>query len=247
MAETDTPQLGMAAWADLAAVRRTIEWVGRDIERLERSRYTGKTVLRLLQRIRKRSDLSETHVDQLDQLQSILKDFDETDVAGKAERVERARTVLESVVSLGELGARRQDLEPKATLSKPSRRDRRSRRGESDESEGAAGDTDATVRADAGVESEASGSEDGAVETSEKVDQHVGETSDDTESVDVADVQESDVLGATCNRYNLAPRCPRIDRLPRRRSEPGPSTGLVALGVASRPFRATGCRDRRRR
>ena len=51
MAELVEPGLGVAAWADLASVRRTIEWVGLDQDRLQKSKFTGATVGRLLRRI----------------------------------------------------------------------------------------------------------------------------------------------------------------------------------------------------
>lgn len=128
MAETDKPDLGLAAWADLAAVRRTIEWVGIDPQRLERSLYTGKTVGRLLRRIQSRRNVDDAIAKDLARLIAMMDDFDQEDVAGKAEIISDARGILDAFVPLGELGARRHDLEPKATLSKPSRRDRRNRR-----------------------------------------------------------------------------------------------------------------------
>ena len=121
-------QPGLAAWADIASVRRTVEWVGRDDERLARARYTGAGLVRLLGRIADRDDLSEEVKTAVERLVELWAGFDESDVAKRAQIVQSSQTMLEEFVSIGELGARSHDFDRKARLSKPSRRDRNRRK-----------------------------------------------------------------------------------------------------------------------
>ena len=53
----NAPEMGMAIWADMASVRRTIEWVGLDDTRLEAAQYTGVNVTRLLTKIEQQEGL----------------------------------------------------------------------------------------------------------------------------------------------------------------------------------------------
>lgn len=125
---SDELQSGLVAWADIAAVRRTVEWVGRDDSRLEQARYTGAGLVRLLGRIGGREELSEEVKAAVEQLLELWASFDESDVADRSRIVEASRTILEPFVSIGELGARSHDFNRKARLSKPSRRDRNRRK-----------------------------------------------------------------------------------------------------------------------
>ena len=157
MAELVEPGLGVAAWADLASVRRTIEWVGLDQDRLEKSKFTGATVGRLLRRIVERHAPEGEIVAQLEAMTALMDEFDAADVARRAELVVAMRSALEGLVSIGELGARRHDLEPKARLSKPSRRDRRGRRSKDEgETSEAAASSDDAAEADAVTAAESS-------------------------------------------------------------------------------------------
>ena len=177
MAELVEPGLGVAAWADFASVRRTIEWVGLDESRLEKSMFTGATVGRLLRRIGEQYAPEGAVLTQLEAMMSLMDEFDGADVSRRAQVVQEMRSLLDGLVSIGELGARRHDLEPKAKLSKPSRRDRRGRKGKDAEEAEAAetavpqkgaesevmdGDEATDVEADAVAESlaEADGSDD---------------------------------------------------------------------------------------
>ena len=121
-------QPGLAAWADIASVRRTVEWVGRDDERLAQARYTGAGLVRLLGRIAGRDDLSEEVKVAVERLVELWSAFDESGVADRAQVVQDSRTILDEFVSIGELGARSHEFDRKARLSKPSRRDRNRRK-----------------------------------------------------------------------------------------------------------------------
>ena len=116
MAELVEPGLGVAAWADFASVRRTIEWVGLDESRLEKSMFTGATVGRLLRRIGERHAPEGAVLAQLEAMTSLMDEFDGADVSRRAQVVQEMRSLLDGLVSVGELGARRHDLEPKAIL-----------------------------------------------------------------------------------------------------------------------------------
>jgi len=128
MDANDTPEVGLAAWADLASVRRTIEWVGLDQKRLEAAQYTGANVIRLLTKIGQGEDVSLGLGTSIQRLLDIMAGFDDADLDGRNERLGKVRLILDELVPLGELGARRHDLEKKARLSKPDGRDRRKRR-----------------------------------------------------------------------------------------------------------------------
>ena len=116
-------QPSLAAWADLASVRRTIEWVGLDEERLTSANYTGAGILRLLNRINQQEGLDPAVREVVDGLKAEWAGFDAANLAHRSAVVDASRTLLDSVVTLGELGARRKD-HRKVRLSKPSRRDR---------------------------------------------------------------------------------------------------------------------------
>jgi ATP-dependent DNA helicase RecG len=128
VSETDQPTLGVATWANFASIRRTIEWVGLDSSRIEKSMYTGATVLRLLQKIAATEELGSEVQEKVAALTEMLSAFDGADTAARTDIIAQARVILDSVIPLGELGARRLDLVAKSRLSKPSRRDRRPRR-----------------------------------------------------------------------------------------------------------------------
>ncbi|MEC8191557.1 MAG: hypothetical protein VX127_02410 [Myxococcota bacterium] len=135
---SEQTQPGLAAWADLASIRRTLEWVGLDDARLASANYTGAGVLRLLARIGQHEGIESSVLETVEHLKTHWAGFDEGDLAHRRAVVDASRALLESIVTLGELGARRKDLSRKARLSKPSRRDRPKRR---EQAETAAGDT----------------------------------------------------------------------------------------------------------
>ena len=170
MTELGKPELGVAAWADLASVRRTVEWVGLDETRLEKSMFTGATVGRLLRRIVERHAPEGDVVTQLEQMTALMDEFDGADLARRSTIIDEMRSLLDVLVPVGELGARRHDLERKAKLSKPSRRDRRGRKGREEESgdreEAQASQADGKQKVDSTteVETEAAGEAEAAVE-----------------------------------------------------------------------------------
>ena len=127
MEAVDTPKMGLVAWSDLAAVRRTIEWVALDVKRIESSQYTGTNVIRLLTKIGQHAGLSTELNASIDQLHIIMQQFDGASLETRTALIEQARTVLDDLVPMGELGARRHDMQRKAKLSKPEGRDRRRR------------------------------------------------------------------------------------------------------------------------
>ena len=57
----------------------------------------------------------------------LMEFFDESDLAQRQQIVSQARVLLDDVVSIAELGARRHDLQKRVKLSKPGGRERRSR------------------------------------------------------------------------------------------------------------------------
>jgi ATP-dependent DNA helicase RecG len=128
MDDLNMPEIGLAAWADLASVRRTIEWVGLDDKRLESAQYTGANVIRLLKKIGQAESVSTSLGESIGQLLDVMSGFDGADLDGRTQILITARGILDGLVSLGELGARRHDLQKKAKLSKPEGRDRRKRR-----------------------------------------------------------------------------------------------------------------------
>jgi len=128
VSDSEKSILGLAAWADLASVRRTIEWVSLDADRIEKSLFTGATVLRLLARIAGHEDVSDEGRSKIAALSALMEGFDASDVAARTATLTNVRAILDELVPLGELGARRHDLSRKARLSKPSRRDRRPRK-----------------------------------------------------------------------------------------------------------------------
>ena len=241
MAELVEPGLGVAAWADLASVRRTIEWVGLDQDRLEKSKFTGATVGRLLRRIVERHAPEGEIVAQLEAMTALMDEFDAADVARRAELVVAMRSALEGLVSIGELGARRHDLEPKARLSKPSRRDRRGRRSKDEgETSEAAASSDDAAEADAvtAAESseEAASSDDEPTDGAEAQLDGVDGTSEPTEeeSAGKDDTPEADADPyAWLSLPKTSPPAPR-PRAPRRlewNHPEGTGMSVGALGV----------------
>ncbi len=133
MSNNEQSTLNVDAWSNLASVRRTLEWVSLDAERLQKSKYTGATVLRLLHKIGQGIDLDVGVVEAVAELAVLMADFDAAGVDARGQIIGKARAILDPIVKLGELGARRHDLVSKSRLSKPSRRDRRPRRERSEE------------------------------------------------------------------------------------------------------------------
>ena len=132
MSYSEEPRVGVSAWADLASVRRTLEWVGLDAERIEHSRYTGANVVRLLDRISSADGLSPDVGQQVKDLSAAMAGFDAADVDGRTAVLSQARLILDSLISIGELGARNYELEKKGRYSAPNRRDRNRNRNRSE-------------------------------------------------------------------------------------------------------------------
>ena len=128
MSESERPELPPGVWAELASARRTIEWTAVDPKRIEIARYTGAGLLRLFGRISVIDGVDEQYVETAKQLAGWWEGFDGGSLEERLRIIEESRSILDTLVPLGELGARRQDLSRKARLSKPSRRDRRPRK-----------------------------------------------------------------------------------------------------------------------
>jgi ATP-dependent DNA helicase RecG len=186
VSETDQPTLGVATWANFASIRRTIEWVGLDSSRIEKSMYTGATVLRLLEKIAATEGLDSEVQEKVAALTKILSAFDGADAAARTDIIAQARVILDSLIPLGELGARRHDLVPKSRLSKPSRRDRRPRR-EKEKPEAA---DDAAEAAVSSADPEAAGK--------------------DADSVEVEEASEADGSTQVENVENVEPEVPDL-------------------------------------
>ena len=128
MSESERPELPPGVWAELASARRTIEWTAVDPKRIESARYTGAGLLRLFGRMSAIDGVDEQYVETAKQLAGWWEGFDAGSLEERLRIIEESRSILDTLVPLGELGARRQDLSRKARLSKPSRRDRRPRK-----------------------------------------------------------------------------------------------------------------------
>ena len=102
MSYSEEPRVGVSAWADLASVRRTLEWVGLDAERIEHSRYTGANVIRLLDRISSADGLSPDVGQQVKDLSAAMAGFDAADVDGRTAVLSQARLILDSLISIGD-------------------------------------------------------------------------------------------------------------------------------------------------
>ncbi|MGB0641104.1 MAG: hypothetical protein ACPGTU_17335, partial [Myxococcota bacterium] len=127
MSFTEEPRVEGSAWADLASVRRTLEWVGLDEERVEQTRYTGANVIRLLDRISGTEGLPDTAGEQVKVLSAAMAEFDNADVDARIVLLSKARLILDTLVPVGELGARNYSIEKKGRYSAPNRRDRKPR------------------------------------------------------------------------------------------------------------------------
>lgn len=79
MSEDQQSSIASAAWADLASVRRTVEWVGLDEARLESTVYTGAGLVRLLGRMAARPELTSEVSEAIAQLLALWAGFDEVD------------------------------------------------------------------------------------------------------------------------------------------------------------------------
>ena len=129
-----------------------------DQDRLEKSKFTGATVGRLLRRIVERHAPEGEIVAQLEAMTALMDEFDAADVARRrvsrgchAQRPRGSGVDTESWV-LGDTIWR-----PKARLSKPSRRDRRGRRSKDEgETSEAAPSSDDAAEADAVTAAESS-------------------------------------------------------------------------------------------
>ena len=230
----------LAAWADLASVRRTIEWVGLDESRLASANYTGAGVTRLLTRIAGQADLTDELKSVVQNLTALWVSFDDSDTARRGEIVSSSRDLLEAVVSLGELGARRHDLERKSRLSKPSRRDRQKRTEspaeKSGEIDAVSENSGASEQPEAAVES---GGDAGSTSDTESV-AVVAEEAHAEQSTDAAGETPAkpEVVEEAVDPYawlNLPARSPRSNERPPRRLDWGHAEGsgmpLSELGV----------------
>ena len=91
---SEQTQPGLAAWADLASIRRTLEWVGLDDARLASANYTGAGVLRLLARIGQHEGIESSVLETVEHLKTHWAGFDEGDLAHRRAVVDASRALL---------------------------------------------------------------------------------------------------------------------------------------------------------
>jgi len=132
VSEVERPDLTPGVWAEFASARRTIEWTAVEPKRIESARYTGAGLIRLFARISAIEGVHAQSIEIAQQLAGWWEGFDGGSIEERLRIIEESRSILDTLVPLGELGARRQDLSRRARLSKPSRRDRRPRKPEED-------------------------------------------------------------------------------------------------------------------
>jgi ATP-dependent DNA helicase RecG len=123
--ESESTELHPGVWAEMASARRTIEWTAVERKRIESARYTGAGLLRLFGRISVIEGVDPQSIEMAQKLAGWWEGFDGGSVDERVRIIEESRSILDALVPMGELGARRQDLSRRARLSKPSRRDRR--------------------------------------------------------------------------------------------------------------------------
>lgn len=113
--------------SDVAAVWRTVEWHLVDPARIAKAMHVGATCVRLIERCLKHESIQGEVRDTLTNLNAILVGLDAAESEKRAGMLADVRQGLQSLISIGEIGARRQGLTRVGRLIKPSGRRGRGR------------------------------------------------------------------------------------------------------------------------